>query len=137
MVEGQKLGHAIETDSCGITDFHEGEPADARSRETAALRGFDMSGLHARRLLASDYERFDYLLAMDGSHLREIIDRGKRLKADLDPERARLFMDFAPQVALHDVPDPYYGGDDGFERVLDMIEAASKGLIEAIRRDHL
>jgi len=137
MVESQNLSHAIEADSCGITDFHEGEPADSRSRETAESHGFDMSGLRARRLLAIDYERFDYLLAMDGSHLREILDRGKRLKADLDPARACLFMDFAPHMKLRDVPDPYYGGDDGFERVLEMIEAASRGLIETIHRDHL
>jgi protein-tyrosine phosphatase len=96
-----------------------------------------MEDIRARRVTAEDFTRFDYLLAMDHSHLRELQSRGKRLSAPVSAKRLRLFMEFAPALALSEVPDPYYGGGDGFSQVFDMIEAASGGLLQEIRRTHL
>jgi protein-tyrosine phosphatase len=98
-----------------------------------ALIGIDLSEMRARRVEAGDYSRFDYLLAMDR-------DNYQHLSEARPPEasaRLHLFLDFAPELGDKEVPDPYYGGEDGFERVLDMVEAASRGLLAEIRRDHL
>ncbi len=137
MVRDEGLEQEILIESAGTTDFHEGQAADARARQTARTRGIDMEDIRARRVMAEDFTRFDYLLAMDRSHLRELQARGSRLGADLGGARLRLFMEFAPEASLTEVPDPYYGDGDGFARVFDMIEAASRGLLEEIRRSHL
>lgn len=137
MVRDQGLEQAILVESAGITDYHEGQAADARARMAARARGIDMEDIRARRVTAEDFRRFDYLLAMDRSHLRELQFRGARLGVDTGGERVRLFMEFAPAPAPPEVPDPYYGGSDGFAQVFDMIEAASRGLLEEIRRAHL
>ena len=137
MVRDEGLEEAILIESAGTTDFHEGQAADARAQETARRRGINMEDIRARRVTAEDFTRFDYLLAMDRSHLRELQSRGERLSAPVSAERLRLFMEFAPALALSEVPDPYYGDGDGFAQVFDMIEAASGGLLEEIRRTHL
>jgi protein-tyrosine phosphatase len=106
---------------------------DHRAQRAAARRGIDLSEMRARRVEAGDYSRFDYLLAMDR-------DNYQHLSEARPPEasaRLHLFLDFAPELGDKEVPDPYYGGEDGFERVLDMVEAASRGLLAEIRRDHL
>lgn len=102
----------IEADSAGIQSYHVGEAPDARTQRAAAQRGYDMSGLRARKVTAQDYHVFDYLLAMDDSHLQWLQkNRPANAKAQI-----ALFTD-------SDVPDPYYGGEQGFELVLDIIEA--------------
>lgn len=137
MVRDQGLEEVILIESAGTTDFHEGQAADSRARETARKRGIDMEDIRARRVTVEDFTRFDYLLAMDRSHLRELQARGSRLGADTGGTRLRLFMEFADEPALSEVPDPYYGDGDGFAKVFHMIEAASRGLLEEIRRNHL
>ena len=141
MVNQENLQDVIDIDSAGTTDFHEGQASDPRARDAALSRGYDMSNIIARRMRADDYQQFDYLLAMDTSHLREMTDRGERLGADTSPQRLRLFLEFTPQVTPGtqslDVPDPYYGGPQGFEHVLDLIEAASRGFLTHIRSHHL
>lgn len=137
MVRDQGLEEVILIESAGTTDFHEGQAADSRARETARKRGIDMEDIRARRVTVEDFTRFDYLLAMDRSHLRELQARGSRLGADTGGTRLRLFMEFADEPALPEVPDPYYGDGDGFAKVFHMIEAASRGLLEEIRRNHL
>lgn len=117
----------VEVDSCGISAWHLGKPPDQRAREAAARRGIDISGLRARQLSDDDAHRFDYLLAMDHDNLAAI-------EARLPPDsraHAGLFLEFAG-LGSRAVPDPYYGGDQGFEEVLDLIESASLGLIEEI-----
>ncbi|HJO88244.1 MAG: low molecular weight protein-tyrosine-phosphatase [Alphaproteobacteria bacterium] len=136
MVRDEKLEKMVLIESAGITDFHEGQAADTRAQETARARGIDMEDIRARRITAEDFQRFDYLLAMDRSHLRELQSRGTRLGADIGAERMRLFMEFAPAPTTLEVPDPYYSGQDGFALVFDMIEAASRGLLEEIYRTH-
>ncbi|AGA89382.1 protein-tyrosine-phosphatase [Thioflavicoccus mobilis 8321] len=117
-------------DSAGTHAYHVGEPPDPRAQKTARARGIDLGDLRARRALAEDFRAFDYVLAMDQdnyAHLARICPRGMEGKL-------RLFMEFAPELRIREVPDPYYGGGDGFERVFDMVEAAAEGLLAEIRR---
>ena len=107
-----------------------GEPPDSRSCAAARRCGYRIDDLRARQVSARDFERFDLVLAMDRGHLRDLA----RL-APASPEgQLRLFLDYAPESGATDVPDPYYGDGDGFQRVLDLIEAGSRGLLAALRR---
>lgn len=133
LVAAEGLAGHVATDSAGTHAYHVGEPPDGRSTAAALRRGIDLSDLRARKVRASDYAEFDLVLAMDRGHA-DILRR--QCPADL-AGRVRLFLDFAPDLGIKDVPDPYYGGGDGFERVLDMIEAGSAGLLSHIRRDLL
>ncbi|HSR55523.1 MAG TPA: low molecular weight protein-tyrosine-phosphatase [Alphaproteobacteria bacterium] len=123
------LAHAIEADSAGTHGYHVGKPPDARATEAAAQRGIDLSGLRARRVVAADFHAFDLVLAMDRDNFRDLARIAPEGRAD----RLRLFLDYAPETGALEVPDPYYGGADGFERVLDLIEAASRGLLAELR----
>ncbi len=133
LVERADLGHHITIDSAGTHAYHVGEPPDPRAQAAALARGIDLSGQRARQATADDFRRFDYVLAMDEDNRRLLA----RLCPSGEEHRLGLLMDFAPDAGPRDVPDPYYGGDGGFERVLDMIEAASVGLLAHIRRDRL
>jgi len=119
----------IEVDSAGTAGYHIGEPPDARSQEAAVRRGYDMSRLRARIVEPDDFERFDLILAMDRNNLAIL----RRRAPAAARERVRLFLDFAPEADTPEVPDPYYGGASGFEEVLDLVEAASRGLIAHLR----
>jgi protein-tyrosine phosphatase len=123
------LTDRVVVDSCGIGPWHIGKPPDRRAQQAAARRGIDLSRLRARQLADDDFHRFDYLLAMDHDNLSAI---EARRPADC-PARVGLLLDFAG-YADRAVPDPYYGGEQGFEEVLDLIEAASQGLVEELRR---
>lgn len=116
-------------DSAGTAGYHVGEPPDRRTREAAARRGYDLSQLRARVVEPADFERFDLILAMDRQNLTTLARRAPRVAR----ERIRLFLEYAPDAGVAEVPDPYYGGENGFEHVLDLIEAASLGLCEALR----
>lgn len=132
LVEREGLGDRIRIDSAGTHAYHVGEPPDPRARKAASQRGVDLSGQRARRFEARDFEEFDYVVPMDQSNF-------EHLECLLTGEcRAvfRRFMDYAPQLPERDVPDPYYGGPKGFERVLDMIEVAAEGLLADIRQRH-
>lgn len=127
------LEHIVEIDSAGTHAYHLGEPPDLRAQETARRRGIDLGDLRARRVEPEDFTYFDYVLAMDQ-------DNYLSLSAICPPgyeRRLNLLMDYAPQIRTREVPDPYYGGESGFERVFDMLEAASEGLLTEIRRRHL
>jgi len=117
-------------DSAGTHDYHVGKQPDARAQETARRRGYDLSGLRARQVAAQDFLEFDYVLAMDRENLVALLKR-------CPPEhrhKVRLYLSFSSQFEDQEVPDPYYGGSQGFERVLDMVEDAARGLLEDIRR---
>jgi protein-tyrosine phosphatase len=132
VVEDQLLSDTIKTDSAGTHAYHVGEPPDRRAQAAAKRRGVDLSQLRARKVSPVDFELFDYVLAMDEDNYREL-----ELICPVGYEhKLRLFLDFAPQLNTREVPDPYYGGESGFERVLDLIEAASEGLLEEIRSRH-
>lgn len=124
-------GVAAEADSAGTGAWHVGEPPDRRATAAAARRGIDLSTQRARQARAEDFNEFDHILAMDRSNLADlqaIAPPGAR--ADL-----RLFLDYAPDQPVREVPDPYYGGARGFETVLDLIEEASAGLLAELRKD--
>jgi len=120
----------IEVDSAGTAGYHVGEPPDPRTRQAAARRGYDLSGLRARIVEPGDFERFDLILAMDRENLQAL----RRRAPPAAHERLRLFLEFSPQAGPEDVPDPYYGGPNGFEEVLDLIEAATRGLLAHLRQ---
>jgi len=121
----------IEIDSAGTHAYHVGEAPDARARSAAASRGVDLQSIRARRVESEDFDRFDLVLAMDELNHVTLLD----ICPPERQSRVRLFLDFAPHLERRDVPDPYYGGPNGFERVLDLVEEASAGLIEHIRRE--
>lgn len=133
LLEDRSLGHLVEVDSAGTHAYHIGKAPDERSQAAALRRGFDLSPLRARQVEPADFHHFDYVLAMDDDnlqHLEMICPMEQRGKL-------RLFMEFAPQMKRREVPDPYYGGASGFERVLDLVEAAAEGLLQDIRQRHL
>ncbi|MEO5335778.1 MAG: low molecular weight phosphotyrosine protein phosphatase [Magnetospirillum sp. WYHS-4] len=132
LVEKEGLAGHIHVDSAGTGAYHVGEPPDARSQAAAARRGVDLSPLRARQAVREDFHRFDYVLAMDRDNLRNL----QALCPKGEEHRLRLFLDFAPQAGRREVPDPYYGGPQGFDTVLDLAEAASRGLLAHIRENH-
>lgn len=133
LVVSENLADAIRIDSAGTHAYHVGNPPDRRAQETAQRRGIDLSDLVARRVEATDFDRFDLVVAMDQDNYLSLSD----ICPDEHRDKLHLFMDFAPQMRTREVPDPYYGGAAGFERVFDLIEAASAGLLAEIRRRHL
>jgi protein-tyrosine phosphatase len=128
MAHGRGALGRIDIDSAGMIDHHAGEPPDPRAIEHAARRGYDLTGLRARRFTYADFHRFDRILAMDRGHLREL--KGEAPKGTLG--RIAKFLDYSAAWQGQDVPDPFYGGAGGFEQVLDMVEEASARLLEVI-----
>ena len=123
----------VSTDSAGTHAYHVGEPPDRRAQATARGRGIDLSDLRARKALAEDFERFDYVLAMDSENYHNL----SLICPPEHAEKLKMFLEFAPHLNCSDVPDPYYGGEQGFEQVFDMVEHASRGLLEDIRKRFL
>ncbi len=133
LAEEEGLIEYIEIDSAGTHAYHIGKPPDQRAQAAARRRGIDLSGLRGRQAVAGDFERFDYILAMDSENHENLL---AICPAGME-EKIRLFLDFAPQRPERDVPDPYYGGPAGFDRVLDMVEEAARGLLAEIRTTRL
>ena len=129
VVEQRGLTEQIKVDSAGTAAYHVGNPPDHRSTLAAKKRGYDLSLLRARQAVAEDFAEFDYVLAMDHENLLNL----KAIKPSNFTGHLGLFLDFA-EVSESEVPDPYYGGDSGFEHVLDLVEAASEGLLQEIER---
>ncbi len=123
------MSERFKIDSAGTHAYHVGEPPDRRAVEAAARRGFSLNGIRARRVAPADYERFDHIIAMDEDNLARLKD-GSGLR---HRDKLRLFLDFT-ESSETEVPDPYYGGAAGFERVLDLIEDASRGLLGTLSR---
>ncbi len=126
------LGERILVESAGTHAYHVGHGADPRSRKAAKRRGYDLAGHRAKRVASADYEHFDHVIAMD--HENMSILRSECPKA----HRAKLslFLAHAEGLEVEEVPDPYYGeGWSGFEHVLDLVEAASEGLLAKLRRE--
>jgi protein-tyrosine phosphatase len=132
LVRREGLEGEISVDSAGTGSWHVGEPPDKRAHRSARRRGIDIGSQRARRLTPEDCERFDYILFMDEENRLLVEPLCKGSKAEV-----RSFLDYAPGLPLREIPDPYYGGPDGFELVMDLVEAASEGLLEDIRRRHL
>ena len=130
-VEQAGLEDRIGMDSAGTHGYHIGEPPDPRTQGAASARGYDLSGLRARRIAREDFSRFNLVLAMDREH-HAILARFAPPGA---APKLRMLMDFARRSGVDEVPDPYYGGPDGFELVLNLVEDAAEGLLEHLRDD--
>ena len=122
-------GLQVEIDSAGTAGYHVGDPPDPRSQRAALRRGIDLSGLRARRVAPGDFSKFDLILAMDPQNLRDLT----ALRPAASTARLRLFMEYAANKGF-EVPDPYYGDDGAFERVLDLTTLAARGLIAELRK---
>ena len=124
-----ELAGQVLADSAGTHAYHIGKSPDPRARQAALERGVDISGQKARQVHSKDFEQYHYILAMDQSNhddLLSICPPGAR-------SRVLLYLEFAPGLRLREVPDPYFGGPNGFQQVLDLVELAADGLIEDIR----
>lgn len=132
-VEKAGLADVFHIDSAGTHDYHIGESPDSRTQQAAQRRGYEMGGLRGRQAEAGDFARFDYVLAMDEANLSIL----QRLRPPDAKGHLGLFLEFAERHNEREVPDPYFGGGDGFELVLDLVEDAAEGLLEHIRRHHL
>ncbi len=124
MAEREGLAHAFDFDSAGSGGWHAGDPPDPRAIRACARRGVDISGLRARQSTQQDFEVFDLILAMDRSNAAHL-ERARSGRAT----PIQLLLDYAPERREREVPDPYYGGEDGFEEMLDLIEAGTAGLL--------
>jgi low molecular weight protein-tyrosine phosphatase len=123
------LADRIASDSAGTHDFHIGEPADPRAQQAASRRGYDLSPLRGRQVSPRDFADFDYVLAMDETILRAL----ERRCPSQYTHKVKLFMEFGFDAGAREVPDPYSGGLEGFEQVLDMVEQAAQGLLLYLR----
>jgi protein-tyrosine phosphatase len=132
LLKDNKLGDLIEVDSAGTIDYHEGEPADARMRVYAEKRGYNLNSFARKFNPDTDFEKFDYIITMDDNNFEEI----KVL--DLDNKftnKIYRMADFSKNYDVTEIPDPYYGGREGFENVLDILEDAASGLIKKLEND--
>ena len=126
------LAAKITIDSAGTGGWHTGVPPDRRSQQAAKARGYDLSALRARKVDEQDFYTFDYVLAMDKQNLVD-------LQAMSPPDSraaVKLFLSYGKSITAQEVPDPYYGGARGFEYVLDLVEAASDGLLDDLVDTH-
>ena len=123
------LAETVLADSAGTHAYHAGEGPDSRARAAAERRGYSLEDIRASRVTDMDFEGFDFILAMDEDNLLRLRDEAD----ESHHEKISLFLDFAESIELSEVPDPYYGGAAGFERVLDLVENASRGLLDVVR----
>ena len=126
-VEQAEVSQQLQIDSAGTHAYHVGEPPDRRARAAAERRGMSLDNIYARRVKTEDFEHFDYIIAMDEDNLARLQDQSP----EEHRSKLRLFLEFSDGDE-REVPDPYYGGAAGFERVLDHVEAASRGLLETL-----
>ncbi len=124
------LQESIHVDSAGTHAFHIEQSPDPRAQLAASKRGIDMSAQRARGVSVDDFELFDYILVMSRDNMEDILE----LAPAAQEHKLQLFMQYARTFSRRDVPDPYFGGEQGFEVVLDMIEDASAGLLNELRR---
>jgi protein-tyrosine phosphatase len=128
VVEEEGFADRFEIDSAGLGDWHIGQAPDTRAQAAAKSRGMDISGQAARQVTGADFSNFDLLLVMDRSNLNEL-----RRRAPAEAySKIRIFLDYAPHVGTKDVPDPFFGGDEGFDHALDLIEEAAHGLLASL-----
>jgi protein-tyrosine phosphatase len=133
VAEEEGLIDRFEIDSAGLGEWHIGQAPDHRAQKAARSRGVDISDQSARQVVDEDFDRFDLLLVMDRSNYAELKARAPHeARAKIRP-----FLDFAPHVGTSDVPDPFFGGAEGFDRALDLIEAAARGLLASLAGEEL
>lgn len=129
LVTQLNLADRFEIDSAGTHAYHIGEQPDYRSQQAAKVHGIDLSKQRARKVIYGDFEDYDYLLVMDSNNYRTLMDASPIEYR----QKISYFLDYAPKLESREVPDPYYGGKYGFEKVLTMIETASQGFLHALK----
>lgn len=129
IVEKEQLTDWITTDSAGTHAYHIGEQPDRRAQQTARNRGIELNDLRARKVENEDFVRFDYVIAMDNDNYNIL----QSIATHENDEKLKLFLNFSDKYTETEVPDPYYGGEQGFEHVFDLVESASYGLLEEIK----
>lgn len=133
LVQQENLLDKIYIDSAGTGDWHVGKAPDGRAMSAAKKRGYNMEDLVARQVAHNDFQEFDFILAMDQDNLYNL-QRIQKSQPSQYLGHLGLFLEFADNARTKEVPDPYYGGDNGFEQVLDLVEAASRGLLNHLQR---
>lgn len=123
------LEHDFEVDSAGTAAWHSGNPPDSRMIKAAANRGIDISGLRARKVTMDDFHQFDFILAMDYENLNNL----QEIDPGIGKAQLGLYLEYAQDYQDKEVPDPYYGGDEGFNTVINMVEDAAEGLIKSLQ----
>jgi low molecular weight protein-tyrosine phosphatase len=131
--EAEGVLQLFDIDSAGLGHWHIGQAPDPRAQNAARKRGIEISGQSARQVKHRDFARFDLILAMDGENYRELVQLAPRELR----QKIRHFLDFAPQMATKDVPDPFFGGPEGFDHALDLIEQAAHGLLADLLKTEL
>jgi len=131
LVQGAGLAQQILIDSAGTHDYHIGAPPDRRAQAAAVQRGYDLSELRGRQVEKCDFDEFDYILAMDADNLANL----NHIKPSQHRARLGLFLEYGQRFTEREVPDPYYGGVQGFDHVLDLVEDAAAGLLAKILQD--
>ena len=131
LAQARGVADRIHIDSAGTHDYHVGEAPDARTRVAAGRRGYDLSALRGRQVNRSDFGEFDYVLAMDRANLEHL----RRLCPAEHVHKLALFLEHSGNYGEREVPDPYYGGAQGFEHVLDLVEDAARGLLDKLERE--
>lgn len=131
LIRQKHLEHRITVESGGTSGWHIGEPPDLRTQQEALRRGIDLGGLRGRGVFREDFDQFDYIVAMDEDNLSAL----RRICPKALHGKLYLFTDFAPKLGLTAVPDPYYGGAQGFARVFDIVQACANGLLAAMDAD--
>ena len=128
IAEDEGVLDRFDIDSAGLGHWHIGQAPDARAQKAVRDRGIDISGQSARQVTQSDFARFDLLLAMDGENFQELV----QLAPSDARHKVRRFLDFAPEARTRNVPDPFFGGAEGFDHALDLIEQAARGLLTTL-----
>lgn len=132
-VAGAGLAGQVEVDSAGTSGWHDGASPDSRSVAEATARGYDLSFIHSRKVLDKDFIEQDLILAMDQDNLEDLL---ARCPAE-HQHKIKLFLDFSNETITREVPDPYYGGDEGFSRVFDLVELGGLALLQHIKEHYL
>tara|TARA_B100001769_G_C21783466_1_gene427475 strand:+ start:174 stop:647 length:474 start_codon:yes stop_codon:yes gene_type:complete len=127
-VSAENVSHKFEIDSCGTHDYHLGHSPDSRTQEAAELRGINLSDLRSRKIKLSDFEYYDLILVMDKLNENFLMN----LCPNEYQYKIKLMLNYLPDYPIDEVPDPYYGGEDGFDQVLDILEEAIEALYEDI-----
>ena len=132
LIDREGLTDLVSVDSAGTGDWHVGDQPDRRAQAAAKARGYDLSIQRARQIKEMDFWDFDYVIAMASQNHSAL----SMMAPTNAQDRIRMFLSFAPKEGITDVPDPYYGGANGFDHVLDLVEAASLGLLQELRKRH-